>query len=98
MRKLQLRTDGKAVTACKQGIVILALSLIVISRLLDWSNLTVIPISDRVTDGMFLIGCFSLLILGCVEWLLSRISPIKQLAIRKKLIPSTTTSLNSEED
>jgi len=98
MRKLQLRTDGKAVTACKQGIVILALSLIVISRLLDWSNLTVIPISDRVTDGMFLIGCFSLLILGCVEWLLSRISPIKQLAIRKKLILFTRMFLKSEED
>ena len=86
MRKLQLRTDGEAVTSCKQGIAILALSLIVISRLLDWSNLTVIPINDRVTDGMFLIGGFSLLILGCVEWLLSRFSPIKQLAIRKKLI------------
>ena len=98
MRNLQLRTDGKAVTACKQGLVILALSLIVISRLLDWSNLTVIPISDRVTDGIFLIGCFALLILGCVEWLLSRFSPIKQLAIRKKLILFTRMFLKSEED
>ena len=98
MRKLQLRTDGEAVTSCKQGIAILALSLIVISRLLDWSNLTVIPINDRVTDGMFLIGGFSLLILGCVEWLLSRFSPIKQLAIRKKLILFTRMFLKSEED
>lgn len=98
MRKLQLRTDGKTVTACKQGIVILALSLFVISRLLDWSNLTVIPVNDRVTDGMFLIGCFSLLILGCTEWLLSRYSPIKQLAIRKKLILFTRMFLKSEED
>ena len=81
MRKLQLRTDGKAVTACKQGIVILALSLIVISRLLDWSNLTVIPISDRVTDGMFLIGCFSLLILGCV---IVKILPHKTISNPKK--------------
>lgn len=98
MRKLQLRTDGKAITSCKQGIVILALSLIVISRLIDWSNLTVIPVNDRVTDGMFLIGCFALLILGCVEWLLSRFSPIKQLAIRKKLILFTRMFLKSEED
>ena len=82
MRKLQLRTDGKAVTACKQGIVILALSLIVISRLLDWSNLTVIPISDRVTDGMFLIGCFSLLILGGV--VIVKILPHKTISNPKK--------------
>lgn len=98
MRNLQLRTDGKAVTTCKQGIVILALSLIVISRLIDWSNLAVIPINDRVTDGMLLAGFFSLLILTCIEWLLSRYSPVKQLAIRKKLILFTRMFLKSEED
>lgn len=98
MHNLQLRTDGKAVTACKQGIVIFATSLIVVSRLIDWSNLRVIPVSDRMTDGMFLIGCFALLILACTEWLLSRFSPVKQLEIRKKLILFTRMFLISTED
>lgn len=98
MKKLCLRTNGKAVTAFKQTSLLIALNLILIPIIIDWSGLTAIPVNYRLLQAMFFTGGMLVAVLILAIWLLSRISPVKSLKIRKKLILFTRLFLKSEPD
>lgn len=98
MKNLKIKTNGKAITALKQGGLLLSLMLILISAIASGSGLTAHPAIRRILQAMFISGTAFLTALVLSAWLLSRFSPVKWLKIRKKLILFTRMFLHSEED
>ncbi len=100
MRKnnLQPQTDGKVITALKQGLLLLSLMLILIPAIASRSGLTAPPAIWQILRIMFISGASLLTALVLSAWLLSRFSPVEWLKIRKKLILFTRMFLHSEED
>ena len=98
MKNLKIYTDGKAVTALKQLLLLISLMFIFIPAIASRSSLTAAPVIGQMLQAMFLSGSVLLAFLGLSVWLLSRFSPVKWLRIRKKLILFTRMFLHSEED
>lgn len=98
MKNLRIRTDGKAVTALKQLLLLISLMFIFIPVIASGSNLTAAPAIWRMLQAMFLSGLALLAILALTVWLWSRHSPVRCLKIRRKLILFTRMFLHSEED
>lgn len=98
MKKLKIYTDGKAVTALKQLLLLISLMFIFLPAIASRSSLTAAPAIWKMWHTMFLSGFTLLVFLGLWVWLLSRYSPVKWLRIRKRLILFTRMFLHSEED
>lgn len=99
MRNLNLVTDGNAVKTVKQVILVIAIICICLPWLiLIWSDYSVTPDLHRILTRVLFVG-FNLLLGGLVMMiLLSRYSPFKLLALRKKLILFTRTFTKSIDD
>lgn len=98
MRNLKIRTDGKAVTALKQLLLLISLMLILIPAIASGSGQTAPPALWRALQTMFLSGLALLITLIMSVWMLSRFSPVEWLQIRKELILFTRMFLPSKED
>lgn len=85
-----LRTDGSKATAAKQIILAILLSGILLPLLITFpvfrGNLTVAPENVRRLVDMFVTGLCLLGVFVTVRILLSKYSPVKWLAVRKKLV------------
>ena len=96
MRNLNLVTDGNAVKTVKQVILVIAIICICIPWLiLIWSDYSVTPDFYRILTGVLFVGFYLLLGFLVMMILLSQYSPIKQLALRKKLILFTRDFVKS---
>lgn len=98
MHTLNIRTDGKFVTALKQALLLLSLMFVLIPAMVSGSSVTAPPAIRRILQGMFLSGLVLFITLAVMVWLLSRFSPVKWLGIRKELILFTRRFLHSEGD
>ena len=98
MRNLKIYTDGKAVTALKQLLLLISGMFILIPAIGRGSGATFPPAIQRMLQAMFLSGLALLTILALSVWMLSRFSPVKWLQIRKELILFTRMFLDSKED
>lgn len=98
MRNLRIYTDGKAVAALKQLLLLISLMFIFFPTIASGSGATAPPALWRILQAMFLSGIALLITLTLSVWLLSRRSPVKRLKIRKKLILFTQMFLHSKED
>ncbi|OUN33940.1 hypothetical protein [Lachnoclostridium sp. An76] len=99
MKTLKLRTDGAAVTAAKQLVLSIALLFTIFPFVvLVWSGSTVTPDIQKMLSNMSLAGVCALTVFSLMLVLLSRYSPVKRLAIRKKLMLFTKLFIKSEND
>lgn len=98
MHILNIRTDGRAVTALKQALLLLALLLTAIPAIVSGSGLSLPPAIRRILQAMLLSGCALLAALALAVWLFSRFSPVCWLGTRKNLIRFTRMFLHSEKD
>lgn len=98
MKNLKIRTDGKAVTALKQLLLLISLMFIVIPAIGSGGGAPLPPAIRRALLAMSLSGLALLAALALSAWMLSRFSPVECLGIRKKLILFTRMFLHSEED
>lgn len=98
MKRLTIRTDGKAITAFKQLLLLISLTSLSIPAIASGGGLTAPPAIRRILQAMFLSGLALLTALALTVWLLSRFSPIKSLKVRKRLILFTRMFLHSKED
>lgn len=87
METLKLKTDGNSVTVFKQIALVTALLFTFLPFLIIfWSDLTVAPEVHKILYNMFATGVSLLMAFTVIMILLSKDSPVKWLAIRKKLI------------
>lgn len=98
MKNLRIRTNGEAVTALKQLLLLISLIFMVIPAIANGSGLNATPAIWRTLRVMFASGSGLLTALALTVWLLSRFSPLKRLKVRKKLILFTRMFLHSKED
>lgn len=98
MRNLRIYTDGKAVTALKQFLLLISVMLILIPAIASRGSLTAAPAIRRMLQAMFLSGLALLAALVLAVWLFSRFSPVEWLKIRKRLILFTRMFLHSVND
>lgn len=98
MRNLRIYTDGKAVTALKQLLLLIAGMFILIPAIGRGSGATLPPAIQQMLQTMFLFGLTLLITLILSVWMLSRFSPVEWLKIRKELILFTRMFLDSKED
>lgn len=99
MKTLRLKTDGTAVTTFKQIVLFMALVFISLPALIIfWGDLTVAPELAKILSNMFTTGISLLMGFTVMMILLSRYSPVKCLAIRKKLIVFTRLFIKPETD
>ena len=98
-RNLRLKTNGSVVRGAKQVILALALICICIPWLvLIWSDFNVTPNLYQILTRVLFIGVYLLFGFLIIMILLSRYSPIKLLAVRKRLILFTRLFLKSGDD
>ena len=98
MRNLRIYTDGKAVTAFKQLLLLISGMFILIPAIAGGSGATLSPAIQRMLSAMFFLGITILITLILSVWMLSRFSPVEWLQIRKELILFTRMFLDSKED
>ena len=98
MRNLRIYTDGKAVTALKQFLLLISGMFILIPAIGNGSGTALPPAIRRMLSVMFLSGITILITLILSVWMLSRFSPVECLKIRKELILFTRMFLDSKED
>lgn len=98
MKALKIYTNGKAVTALKQLLLLISGMLIFIPAIGRGSGATLPPAIRRMLSGMFVSGITILITLILSVWMLSRFSPVEWLKIRKELILFTRMFLDSKED
>lgn len=101
MKTLCLKTDGKAITLIKQLIVSVSLSLMILPTVVAisvGSNITVAPQIAEILHNMYLVGSYILVISIAIMALLSRYSPLSELAVRKKLILFTRLFIKMGDD
>ena len=101
MKRLKVRTDGKALRALKQAVFLAAslLILLPVPMLMGKrSGLAAAPAARRVLIGTSIAGSSLLLLFLSLTWLFSRYSPVGWLRIRKKLILFDRLFLKSEPD
>lgn len=99
MRSLKLRTNGDAIKSTKQGILAIALTCICIPWLIMiWSDYSVTPALYSILTRLLFAGFYLLLGFLVTMILLSQYSPIKLLALRKKLILFTRDFVKSIDD
>lgn len=99
MKRLNIKTDGTAITTIKQLIMIIAIACIILPCIvMIWSDNNVAPDLHQFLTNIFFIGLYLLLGFAVLMILLSRYSPIKVLAIRKQLIIFTRKFLESKDD
>ena len=98
MKNLRIYTDGKAVTALKQFLLLISGMFILIPAIGRGSGTTLPPAIQRMLSGMFLSGITIFITLILSVWMLSRFSPVERLKIRKELILFTRMFLASKKD
>lgn len=99
MKTLKLRTDGAAVTAAKQLVLSIALLFAIFPAVvLVWSDSTVTPDMQKMLSNMSLASVCALTVFLLMLILLSRYSPVKSLALRKKLIIFTRLFTKTQND
>lgn len=99
MKRLNIKTDGTAITTIKQLIMIIAIACIILPCIvMIWSDNNVAPDLHQFLTNIFFTGLYLLLGFVVLTILLSRYSPVRVLAIRKQLIIFTRKFLESKDD
>lgn len=98
MRNLRIYTDGKAVTALKQFLLLISGMFILIPAIGNGSGATLPPAIRRMLSVMFFSGITILITLILSVLLFSRFSPVERLKIRKELVLFTRMFLDSKKD
>lgn len=99
MRSLKPRTNGDAINSTKRGILAIALTCICIPWLiLIWSDYSVTPALYSFLTRLLFAGFYLLLGFLVTMILISQYSPIKLLALRKKIILFTRDFVKSIDD
>lgn len=98
MRNLRIYTDGKAVTALKQFLLLISGMFILIPAIGNGSGATLPPAIRRMLLAMFFSGITILITLILSVLLFSRFSPVERLKIRKELVLFTRMFLDSKKD
>lgn len=100
MRTLKIKTDGSAVRFAKQLILIIAFALVIVSTAIAISvgNAYVAPETAQTLRIISSLGNCVLIAFGMTMFLISRDSPIRWLALRKRLILFDRMFLKTEQD
>lgn len=99
MKTLKLRTDGNAVTTLKQIVLAMALLLTSLPALIIFYGSQILtPAAARLLAGIFFTGSILLMSIAITGILLSKDSPVKCLAVRKKLILFTRLFIKPKMD
>lgn len=99
MKNLKLRTDGNAVRTFKQLLLAISLAFISLPLLISFFGGKIFsPAIATLTANMFLTGASLLMAFGTAMALLSKYSPVRWLAVRKKLILFTRLFINPKTD
>lgn len=99
MKKIKVRTDGKAVMYCKQIIFAVSLGFIALLGLVIYGvDLKLDPMSYALLHVMFLSSSTVFILFVIALWLLSRFSPFKSCALRKKLFLFTRQFTTIKDD
>lgn len=99
MKNLKLRTDGSAVRTFKQLLLAISLAFISLPLFISFFGGKIFsPAIATLIANMFLTGASLLMAFGAAMALLSKYSPVRWLAVRKKLVLFTRLFINPKTD